>query len=131
MVWLFVSQVMDELSDTHEQEKMDMTQSLIQVGRHSEVDEAVRELERRQHEQVESRQAEIDAELNTAECTLVQALHEEAEKTTIASHRKLLEEVRSNKQRNPLTHTKRLSQKSNESLVVTNCLGLYSTYVLM
>lgn len=81
------------MADTHEQERTDLSQSLMQQGRVSEVEEALKKLEKRQQEEVDSKQAELDTELNTAEVKLVQMVNEEANSTVVAAHRKLLEEV--------------------------------------
>ena len=46
----FYFKAMNELADRHEQEKMDLRQQLIQDGRHGDVEDALKELEKRQQE---------------------------------------------------------------------------------
>ena len=81
------------MNDEHEQEKMDLSQMLIQQGRHEDVEESLKELQKRQQEQLDNKQAELDAELKSAESKIYQMINGETVALTTKSHRDILEEV--------------------------------------
>jgi len=83
------------MTDANEQEKMDLSQTLIQQGKHDEVEEAVKELQKRQEEQLERTQAELASELNTTEAKLQMMIDDESSAAVAASHRSKLDDVSS------------------------------------
>ena len=87
-------QVMDELSDRQEQERMELSQLLIQQGKHNQVEEALKELERKHKSQTENKQAELDGELQTEQNHITQMINEESNSTLTAEHRNILDKVR-------------------------------------
>lgn len=81
------------MTDRHEQEKMELSQQLIQQGKHDQVEEALKELEKRQKAQLENKQAELDSELQTEESQIKQMINEENSSSLIAEHRNILDKV--------------------------------------
>lgn len=84
---------MDEMADVHEQEKMEISQVLIQQGKHDQVEESVKELEKRQQGQIENKQAALDSELQAQENKLTQMINEENNSSVMAEHRNILDKV--------------------------------------
>lgn len=88
-------QVLGEMADAHEQEKRELSQQMIQEGKHSELEEALKEQEKRQMEQLESKKAELDDELHTAETKIIDMINNEKNHAITTLHKNVLEEVRS------------------------------------
>lgn len=86
-------QALDEMADAHEQEKAELTQTLTQQGDHEQLQEALKALEKRQHDQISNKQAELDSELHSTEVKVKQAINEETNNAVIAAHKDILKEV--------------------------------------
>lgn len=86
---------MDDMSDAHEREKAELSQILIQQGRHDDEEEALKELKKRQQEEIDSKQSELDSELQATETKVRQMINEEQTNATVAAHRNTLEQVMS------------------------------------
>lgn len=89
-----IVQIVDEMTDAHEQEKMELSQTLIQQGRHDAVEECLKALQKRQQEQLDNRQAELDGELLASEAKVQQMINGEQTSLVSNTHRDVLEEVR-------------------------------------
>lgn len=85
---------LDEMTDAHEQEKAQLSQTLMQQGEPEQLEEALKALEKRQHEQISNKQAELNSELQSMKVKVKEAVNEETNKAVIAAHKDILKEVR-------------------------------------